>query len=158
VAHQANVAKVTFVALADRPGVAQTIFSALAARHIHGDLIVQNIGHHGRTDLSFTVPESDLEAALEVAETVRAQVDAQQVTAKGGMAKVSVVGSGLSSTLEYASTMFGTLGDLGINIDMISTSGIRITCVIDGSRVQDAVRALHAAFQLGSENAWQASA
>jgi aspartate kinase len=158
VAHQANVAKVTFVALADRPGVAQTIFSALAARHIHGDLIVQNIGHHGRTDLSFTVPEGDLEAALEVAAAVRGQVEAQQVTAKGGMAKVSVVGSGLSSTLEYASTMFGTLGDLGINIDMISTSGIRITCVIDGSRVHDAVRALHTAFQLGSEKTWQVSA
>jgi aspartate kinase len=74
------------------------------------------------------------------------------------MAKVSVVGSGLSSTLEYASTMFGTLGDLGINIDMISTSGIRITCVIDGSRVHDAVRALHTAFQLGSEKTWQVSA
>jgi aspartate kinase len=158
VAHQANVAKITFVALADRPGVAQTIFSALAARHVHGDLIVQNIGHHGRTDLSFTVPEGDLEVALEVAEGVRVQVDAQQVTAKGGMAKVSVVGAGLSSTLEYASAMFGTLGELGINIDMISTSGIRITCVIDGSRVQDAVRGLHAAFQLGTENAWQASA
>jgi aspartate kinase len=158
VAHQAGVAKVTFVALADRPGVARSIFSALARRHIHGDLIVQNIGHHGRTDLSFTVPESDLEAALEVAEQVRDAVDAQQITAKSGLAKVSVVGAGLSSTLEYASTMFGTLGDLGINIDMISTSGIRITCVIDGTDVDEAVRALHKAFPLGEEGTWQASA
>jgi aspartate kinase len=158
IAHQAQVAKVTFVALADRPGVAHTVFSKLAERHIHGDLIVQNIGHHGRTDLSFTVPESDGETALEVAEEVRAEVDAQDVTVKTGLAKVSVVGAGLASSLEYASTMFGALADAAINIDMISTSGIRITCVIDGGRVQDAVRALHAAFGLGEEGTWQVSA
>jgi aspartate kinase len=149
---------VTFVALADRPGVARTIFSELAKRHVHGDLIVQNIGHHGRTDVSFTVPEDDLETAMEVADQVRDEVEAQQVTARGGMAKVSVVGTGLSTTLEYASIMFGILGDLGINIDMISTSGIRITCVIDGARVEEAIRALHAAFHLGEEGSWQASA
>jgi aspartate kinase len=158
VAHQANMAKVTFVALVDRPGIARTIFSALAQRHVHADLIVQNIGHQGRTDLSFVVPEGDLEAALEVAEEVRREVDAQQITTKGGLAKVSVVGAGLSSTLEYASTMFGTLADLGINIEMISTSGIRITCVIEDSRVEEAVRGLHRAFRLGEEGTWQASA
>ena len=118
---------------------------------------MQNIGHHGRTDLSFTVKEADVEAAMEIAETVRSEVDAQQVTAKSGLARL-VVGAGLSSNLEYASTMFGTLGDLEVNIDMISTSGIRITCVIDGHRVEDAVRALHRAFGLGEETAWQASA
>lgn len=148
VAHQADIAKVTFVAVADRPGIAQTIFSALAERHIAADLIVQNIGHHGRTDLSFTVTEGELEPAMEVAAAVREAVDAHDVTAKGGMAKISVVGSGLYSSLEYASTMFGILGEHGINIDMISTSGIRITCVIDGARVADAVRALHEAFEL----------
>lgn len=158
VAHQSKVAKVTFVALVDRPGISQTIFSALAARHVHADLIVQNIGHHGRTDLSFTVAEADIDAALQVAAAVRDEVDAQDVTAKTDLAKVSVVGAGLASNLEYAATMFGALGELGVNIDMISTSGIRITCVIDGDRVQDAVRALHAAFQLGEEGAWQASA
>jgi aspartate kinase len=158
IAHQSGVAKVTFVALADRPGIAKTIFSALTRRGVHGDLIVQNVGHHGRTDLSFTVTESDVEAALEVAEQVRAEVDAQQVTAKSGLAKISVVGAGLSSNLEYASTMFGTLADLRINIDMISTSGIRITCVVDGDRVEEAVRALHAAFGLGEEHGWRASA
>lgn len=158
VAHQNQVAKVTFVGLADRPGVAHAIFSGLSRRHIPADLIVQNIGHHGRTDLSFTVPQQDLGAALEVAEDVRDLVDAQQVTAKGGMAKISVVGTGLSSTLDYASTMFGTLGDLAINIDMISTSGIRITCVIDDDRVEEAVRALHTAFKLEGDGAWPASA
>ena len=158
IAHQVDVAKVTFVALADRPGIAQKIFSTLARRHVHGDLIVQNIGHHGRTDVSFTVPESDLEAALEVANSVRDEVEAQQVTYKAGLAKVSIVGAGLSSTLEYAATMFGTLGELGINIDMISTSGIRITCVIDGRHAEDAVRALHRAFGLEKEGTWQASA
>ena len=79
---------------------------------------------------------------MELAEEIKSQVDAQSVTAKGGLAKVSVVGAGLTSSLEYASTMFGTLADLAVNIDMISTSGIRITCVIDGSRAADAVRAL----------------
>jgi aspartate kinase len=158
IAHQAAVAKVTFVALVARPGIAQTIFAALTARQVHADLIVQNIGHQGRTDLSFTVPESDMEAASEAADEVRENVDAQSVTVKGGLAKVSVVGAGLSSSLEYASIMFGTLGDLGINIDMISTAGIRITCVIDGDRVHEAVRALHRAFGLGGEASWSATA
>jgi aspartate kinase len=158
IAHQVQVAKVTFVALADRPGVAQTIFAALAARRVPADLIVQNIGHHGRTDLSFTVPESEVDAALEVADAVRAEVDAHDVTTRRGLAKVSVVGAGLSSSLEYAATMFGVLGEQGVNIDMISTSGIRITCVIDGDRVADAVRALHQAFHLDEEDGWQASA
>lgn len=158
IAHQAAVAKVTFVALVDRPGIAQTIFAALTARQVHADLIVQNIGHQGRTDLSFTVPEADMEAAIEAADEVRADVDAQSVTVKGGLAKVSVVGAGLSSSLEYASIMFGTLGDLGINIDMISTAGIRITCVIDGDRVHEAVRALHRGFKLGGEDSWPATA
>ena len=158
IAHQVSVAKVTFVALVDRPGIAQTILAALTDRQVHADLIVQNIGQHGRTDFSFTVPESDMDAAIEAAERVRTEVDAQGVTVKGGLAKVSVVGAGLSSNLEYAMIMFGTLGDLGINIDMISTAGIRITCVIDGGRVQDAVRALHRAFKLGSEDTWPATA
>ncbi len=158
IAHQAAVAKVTFVALVDRPGIAQTIFAALTIRQVHADLIVQNIGHQGRTDLSFTVPESDMEAASEAADEVRENVDAQSVTVKGGLAKVSVVGAGLSSSLEYASIMVGTLGELGINIDMISTSGIRITCVIDGDRVHEAVRALHRAFRLGGEDSWSATA
>ncbi|MGH2443002.1 MAG: aspartate kinase [Chloroflexota bacterium] len=157
-AHQDQVAKVTFVALVDRPGIARTIFSALAERHVHADLIVQNIGHQGRTDLSFTVVESQLQDAMQVARAIRAEVDAHDVVAKSGLAKLSVVGAGLSTSLEYASLMFGVLGDLGINIDMISTSGIRITCVIDGGAVHEAVRALHAAFRLGSDNPWQASA
>ncbi len=158
VAHQSAVAKVTFVALEDRPGIAQTIFDALHAHGVHADLIVQNIGHHGRTDLSFTVGEDDMDASNEVAEEVRGAVDAQSVTVKGGLAKVSIVGAGLSSSLEYASTMFGTLGNLGVNIDMISTSGIRITCVIDGERVHEVVRALHRAFKLGGADSWPASA
>jgi aspartate kinase len=158
VAHQHHAAKVTFVGLADRPGVAHTIFSALAARHINADLIVQNIGHDGRTDLSFTVPESDLDGALEVANAVCAEVETQEVTVKRGLVKVSVVGAGLSSNAGYAATMFGAIADLGVNIDIISTSGIRITCVIDGAAAEDAVRALHAAFHLEEDATWQASA
>jgi aspartate kinase len=158
IAHQRDVAKVTFVGLVDRPGVAQAIFDALAAHGAHADMIVQNIGQGGRTDLSFTVTHADLPRAMDAAEDVRDDVDAQDVTAKGDLAKVSVVGAGLLSSLEYASVTFGTLGDLGINIDMISTSGIRITCVIEGVRVEDAVRGLHAAFRLDEEVAWPTSA
>jgi aspartate kinase len=149
IAHQSRVAKVTFVGLVDRPGIARAVFSALARQHVHADLIVQNIGHHGRTDLSFTVDEADVEAAMAAARDVRTEVDAQDITAKSGLAKVSVVGAGLASSLEYAATMFGALGELGVNIDMISTSGIRITCVIEGHRVEDSVRTLHRAFRLG---------
>ena len=151
VAHQSGIAKVTFVGLADRPGVAHSVFSALAEHHVHADLIVQNIGHHGRTDLSFTVDEEDLSTALSVSKEVQPEVDAQDVTAKAGLAKVSVVGTGIGSSLEYAAIMFGALSNLGVNIDIISTSGIRITCVIDGEQVEGAVRALHSAFELSDE-------
>lgn len=153
VAHKSDMAKVTFVAVSDEPGVAHVIFSGLANAHVNAELIVQNIGHDGRTDLSFTVAGSDLDTALEVAESVRERVGSQGIISKGGMATVSIVGAGLSSSLTYASTMFEALGDLGINIDMISTSGIRLTCVIDGHRVREAVRALHQAFDLESEAA-----
>jgi aspartate kinase len=158
VAHQTNIAKVTLVGLADRPGVARTVFDALARRQVHGDLIVQNVGQNGRTDLSFTVPESDCELAIEAANEVRDAVEAQDVSSRRNLAKISIVGAGLTTSMTYASTMFGTLGDLGINIEMISTSGIRLTCVIESVHVEDAVRALHATFRLGEENTWPVSA
>ncbi len=153
VAHKSDIAKVTFVAVADQPGVAHLVFSGLADAHVNAELIVQNIGHDGRTDLSFTVAEGDLQTALRVAEAVRDRIGASAVMSRAGMATVSIVGAGLSSNLTYAATMFAALGDLGINIDMISTSGIRLTCVIDGQRVQEAVRVLHSAFDLENEAA-----
>jgi len=158
VAHQMDVAKVTLVALMDRPGVAAAVFRALATRHVHADLIVQNIGHEGRTDLSFTVAADDLDIALETIAAVRDEVGARDVTARTGLAKVSVVGSGLFSSLDHAATMFSALSELGVNIDIISTSGIRITCVIDGGHVEEAVRAVHAAFGLEGEDRWQSTA
>jgi len=159
IAHQANVSKITFVGMLDQPNTAQAIFAALAARHINVDLIVQNVGHSGRTDLSITVREADQELAIDIAQGVREQVGARDVTVKPDIAEVSVVGTGLTSSLSYASTMFQTLGDLGINIEMISTSGIRLTCVIGAERVEEAVRALHAAFGLAQgDGQWQASA
>jgi aspartate kinase len=158
IAHQAAIAKVTFVSVADRPGIAHAIFTALAEHHVHVDLIVQNVGHDGYTDLSISVPESDCQTALQAAEQVQGEVEAGEVTVQSALASVSLVGAGLSSSMEYASTMFGTLGDRRINIHMISMSGIRITCVIDGDRVEEAVRALHRAFQLGEGDTWQVSA
>lgn len=158
VAHRTGMAKITLVALADRPGIAHMVFSGLARRHIHTDLIVQNMGHEGRTDLSFAVLETDLEAALDLARAVKDEVDAENVVVKKGMGTVSIVGAGLASSVGYAATMFGALAEAGINIDMISTSGIRITCAVEGERVEDAVRALHSAFHLGQEGAWDVSA
>ncbi|HZS93436.1 MAG TPA: aspartate kinase [Chloroflexota bacterium] len=157
VAHQRNVAKVTLVHLADRPGVAHAVFAALAERHVNADLIVQNMGFEGYADLSYCVPATDLGSALEATHLVRERVGARDVLVKENLAKVSVVGAGLSSGAGYAATMFGTLADLGINIDMISTSGVRITCVIEGDEVERAVRGLHEAFHLEAE-AWEASA
>lgn len=151
VVHEPHIAKVTFVELADRPGIAHAVFSALADRNVQADLIVQNVGHHGRTDLSFTVSESDLPIAMDVSERVLGAVDAREIISKGSMAKVSIVGSGIGSNLEYASTMFGALSAHGINIDIISTSGIRITCVVDGERGPEALQALHTAFDLERE-------
>lgn len=158
VAHRTDMAKVTLLALADRPGIAHEVFSGLAERHVHADLIVQNVGSHGRTDLSFAVAAVDVETALQVARAVQARVEAQDVVVKKGMGTVSIVGSGLSSGVGYAAAMFGALGSIGVNIDMISTSGIRITCAISEDRVEDAVRALHSAFRLGEEGAWDVSA
>ncbi|MGH2447167.1 MAG: aspartate kinase [Chloroflexota bacterium] len=158
VVHQPDVAKVTLVDLADTPGVAHTVFRALADHQLNADLIVQNMGSQGRTDLSFTVRENELGAAREVAARLQGLVQARDVTVTTGMAQVSLVGAGLASDAGYAATMFGALAEMGVNISMISTAGVRITCVIDGNRAEEAVRALHRAFQLDEDQPWEASA
>ena len=143
-----NVAKVTVVAVPDCPGIARSVFAPLANDGINVDMIVQNVGHEGTTDLSFTVPRSDLARARRLLEPVVRDMGARELVADESVAKVSIVGAGIQNAPGYAARMFGTLADEGINIEMISTSEIRITCMINESELERASRALHRAFQL----------
>jgi aspartate kinase len=143
-----NVAKLTVAAVPDRPGIARSVFAPLANDGINVDMIVQNVGHEGTTDLSFTVPRSDLARARRLLEPVVRDMGARELVADESVAKVSIVGAGIQNAPGYAARMFGTLADEGINIEMISTSEIRITCMINESELERASRALHRAFQL----------
>ncbi|GIW19938.1 MAG: aspartokinase [Chloroflexota bacterium] len=147
-AHDRNVAKVTLVEVPDRPGVAAAVFEPLAEAGISVDMIVQNVGHHGTTDLSFTVSRADLARAKRILEPVVRELGFREMTTDSSVAKVSIVGAGIQNAPGYAARMFRTLADAGVNIEMISTSEIRITCMIAEDMVEPAVRALHAAFEL----------
>jgi aspartate kinase len=143
-----NVAKLTLVSVPDRPGVAHSVFAPLADAGINVDMIVQNVSHAGTTDLSFTVNASDLGAAQRVLEPVSRALGAGALTTDSGVAKVSIVGAGIHSAPGYAARMFGALAEAGVNIDMISTSDIRITCIVAADQVQAAASALHTVFEL----------
>ena len=147
-AHDRNVAKVTVVAVPDQPGVARRVFDSLAVAGISIDVIVQNVSHGGTTDLSFTIPRVELAKAKRILDPIVRELGARELTTDSSVAKVSIVGAGIQNAPGYAARMFGTLADAGINIEMISTSEIRITTIIAEDRVEDAVRALHAAFAL----------
>ena len=147
-AHDRNVAKVTLVAVPDQPGVARRVFDPLAEAGINVDVIVQIVGHGGATDLSFTVPRVELAKVKRLLEPLVRELGSREMTTDSSVAKVSIVGAGIQNAPGYAARMFGTLADAGINIEMISTSEIRITTIIAEDRVEDAVRALHAAFAL----------
>lgn len=143
-----HVAKVTLVGVPDRPGVAHAVFAPLAEAGINVDMIVQNVGHAGTTDLSFTIPSVDLPRADRLLEAVRRELGAAEVTTDRDVAKVSIVGAGIQNAPGYAARMFGTLAEAGINIEMISTSEIRITCIIAATDLDAAAQALHRAFAL----------
>jgi len=147
-AHDRNVAKVTLVEVPDRPGVARSVFEPLAEAGINVDMIVQNVGHHGATDLSFTIPRVELARAKRLLEPVVRELGFREMTTDSAVAKVSIVGAGIQNAPGYAARMFGTLADAGVNIEMITTSEIRITTMIAEDQVEIAVRALHAAFEL----------
>jgi len=147
-AHDRNVAKVTVVAVPDQPGVARRVFDSLAVAGISIDVIVQNVSHGGTTDLSFTIPRVELAKAKRILDPIVRELGARELTTDSSVAKVSIVGAGIQNAPGYAARMFGTLADAGINIEMISTSEIRITTIIAEDRVEEAVRALHAAFAL----------
>jgi aspartate kinase len=143
-----HVAKVTLVGVPDRPGVAHAVFAPLAEAGINVDMIVQNVGHAGTTDLSFTIPSVDLTRAERLLDEIRRELGAAEVTTDRDVAKVSIVGAGIQNAPGYAARMFGTLAEAGINIEMISTSEIRITCIIAEADVEAAAQALHRAFAL----------
>ena len=147
-AHDRDVAKITLIAVPDRPGVARAVFDPLAEAGINVDMIVQNVGHEGATDLSFTVPRNELGRAERVHAPLVKELGAREIATDPTVAKVSIVGAGLHNAPGYAARMFGTLADAKVNIEMISTSEVRITCVIDEANLAAALDALHAAFEL----------
>jgi len=157
-AHDRNVAKVTLVAVPDRPGVARSVFEPLAEAGINVDMIVQNVGHGGATDLSFTVPQVELGRAKKVLEPIVRDLGARELTTDASVAKVSIVGAGLHNAPGYAARMFGTLADAGVNIEMISTSEVRITCMIAEDALTTALGALHGAFELSRPDPVDAAA
>jgi aspartate kinase len=148
VAHQEQVARVSLVGVPDRPGIAAAVFTPLAEADIAADVIVQTASHEGITDMSFTVPAADAKRAQQIVDGVAKSMGARTVEQRRGLAKVALIGSGINQQPGVAATMFRTLSEAGINIEMISTSEIRITCIIDADRVKDAVQALHRAFAL----------
>jgi len=148
IAHEQGIAKITVVGVPDRPGIAAAIFKPLGDAGISVDVIIQNASREGVTDLSFTVSEADLDQAIKIVEEVAKNISAKEVIHDKHLAKVSIVGTGMLGTPGIAGTMFSTLAQRNINIEMISTSEIRITCIIKEHLVQEAVRALHAAFKL----------
>ena len=157
-AHDRNVAKVTLVEVPDQPGVAASVFQPLAEAGINVDMIVQNIGHGGATDLSFTIPRVELAKAKRILEPVARELGFREMTTDSSVAKISIVGAGIQNAPGYAARMFASLADAGVNIEMISTSEIRITTIIAEDALETAVRALHAAFELERPEAIEAAA
>ncbi len=157
-AHDRNVAKVTLVEVPDKPGVAHAVFQPLADASINVDMIVQNVGHGGATDLSFTLPKVDLAKAKRILEPVIRELGFREITLDSSVAKVSIVGAGIHNAPGYAARMFGALADAGVNIEMISTSEVRITAIVAEDDVETAVRALHDAFELAKPDAVDADA
>ena len=149
IAYQTNVAKVTVCGVEDKPGVAAALFEPLAEAGISVDTIVQNTSaDRTTTDISFTVTTADLPRALREVSQLKSAFGAGQVMSDETLASVSVVGSGMQNTPGYASRMFRILADGGINIDMITTSEIRISCIINRDKAHEAVRLLHEGFEL----------
>ena len=149
IAHDASESKVTVYGVPDTPGVAASLFEPLAAAGVNVDMIVQNVSHDGSTDISFTVPSASVELARSEAEAVAMSVGAGGVSIDDSIGKVSVVGIGMKTESGIAAQMFRILSDNGINIEMISTSPIRISCVVKEESVDDAVRVLHAGLGVG---------
>jgi len=149
VTHDVSEAKVTVSGVPDRPGIAARLFRALADHSVNVDMIVQNTSLHGTTDISFTVPKVDLPVSEATCRGLSEELGATGISSDDGVARVSLVGAGMKSHPGVTATMFETLAEEGINIDMISTSTIRISCMVRADEVERAVQRLHSAFGLG---------
>jgi aspartate kinase len=152
VTHDKNQARITLKKVPDQPGIAAKIFTPIAESGIIVDMIIQNTRAGGQTDLTFTVPKADYEQALQIQKTVAEEIGAEDVFGDKNIAKVSVIGVGMRNHSGVASTMFNTLAQENINISMISTSEIRISCVVEEKYTELAVRVLHTAFGLDKED------
>jgi aspartate kinase len=151
VAHDTSEAKVTVVGVPDRPGVAAGMFTTLAEANINVDMIVQNVSSDGRTDISFTVPRGEVDQARELIEASMTAIGAERVIVNPAVAKVALVGAGMKTHPGVAARMFSALSGAGVNIQMISTSTIRVSVIIDDAQVEAAVRAVHAEFALADD-------
>jgi aspartate kinase len=149
VTHDQSQAKISILRVPDRPGIAAQVFGAIAEKNVVVDMIVQNISHDGYTDMSFTLPRGDFERAVAMLKEIVRNIGAQGVVHDDRVAKVSIVGVGMRSHSGVAAKMFETLAKEGINIQMISTSEIAVSCVIEDKYAELAVRALHDAFEVG---------
>jgi aspartate kinase len=148
IAHDLDVAKITVVGVPDKPGIAAGIFTPLAEAGISVDTIVQNASVVNITDLTFTVARSQLQKAMAVVEPTAASIGARECISDDRLCKVSIIGTGMQNVPGYAARMFSILSRENINIQLISTSEIRITCIIEEDRAEDAVRALYRAFEM----------
>lgn len=152
IAYDKNQSKLTMTGVPDRPGIASKIFGEIAGANIIVDMIIQNVSQDGSTDISFTVPRGDLKEAALIVNKIAKEIGAGDLQTKEEIAKVSIVGVGMRSHSGVAAKMFDTLAKEAINIMMISTSEIKISCVIDSKYTELAVRSLHEAFSLGKES------
>ena len=155
IAHDTSEIKVTIRGVPDATGIAAKVFSSLAGNAVNTDMIIQNISEDGKTDISFTCPAADLQRAKDTLARIVPEIKAREVDVDESIGKVSLVGTGMKSTPGVAAKAFTVLGDAGINILAISTSPIRLSVVVDGAQVADAVRALHTAFGLDSDEIFE---
>jgi len=146
-----NEAKITVKGVSDKPGVAGFLFTELAEANINVDMIIQSGGREGKNDISFTVEKNDLKEVKRIMEKIKPYLKAEKITYDPNMAKVSIVGAGMQSHPGVAARMFTCLGEAGINIDLISTSEIKISCAVKKEEGARAVKLIHQEFELGKE-------
>ena len=151
IAYNKQEAKITVTRVADRPGIAAALFGRIAEANIVLDMIVQNVSQDGSTDISFTVAKADFPKAMEILQNVAVEIGADKVIGDDKIAKVSIVGVGMRTHSGVAARMFAALGKEQINIQMISTSEIKVSCVIEAKYMELAVRVLHETFGLGTQ-------
>ena len=149
-------AKVTVRKVPDRPGISAALFESLAQANVNVDMIVQNTSTDGTTDISFTVPKADMKVAESIVSSVATEIGANGILHDDSIAKISLVGAGMKTSPGIAAKMFRTLADSGVNIEMISTSTIRISVVVAATDLERAARSLHSAFGLDSGQAYSA--